>query len=60
MTMIMILSRLAIGRLEVRCHANLLEHSTEEGSTFHHLPYMGIALAIGLFEFVKVTGGGGS
>ena len=52
-------SRPGIGRLEVRCHAHL-EHSTEEGSTFHPLPYMGIALAIGLFAFVKVTGGGGS
>jgi len=29
------LSRPAIGRLEVRCYANLLEHSTGGGSTCH-------------------------
>ena len=29
------LSRPAIGRLKVRCHASLLEHSTEGGSTCH-------------------------
>jgi len=30
-----LLSRPAIGRLKVRCHASLLEHSTEGGSTCH-------------------------
>ena len=29
------MSRPATGRLKVRCHANLLEHSTEGGSTCH-------------------------
>ena len=50
-------SRPAIGRLEVRCHAKFLELSMD-GSTFHPLPYLGIALAIGLFFVGRSREGG--
>ena len=50
------LSRPAIDRLEVRCNAKFLELSMD-GSTFHPLPFLGIALAIGRFFLWSREGG---